>query len=754
MNKHLLSVIISLFAATSLNAQTYYTRNLDIIVNEGGSPLINAWTGGMNSMQFSKMDFNDDGIDDLFCYDRAAEKIITYLNNGTANQVDYVYAPEYEGIFPDIRNWAFIVDYNFDGKEDVLCSGPVGVSAYKNIGQSPGEHIFELVQFPFSSIHSEQLGNYTNVYVSTVDLPAFVDVDNDGDIDILTFGIFGGRIEYHKNLSMETYGNPDTLLYELYNSCWGNVLENASSCELALFDTCNNNGVSNPQLDIYDGKFEINHRNERHTGSTVTSFDMTGDGVKELLIGDISCTHIDATYNDGPTVNIASSMISQDTTFPNYDIPIDLWIHPGTFYIDINNDGVRDLLSSPNSPNQSENKLSVWRYNNTGNDSVPDFNFVEENFLQGDMIDVGSGAYPVYFDYDNDGLLDLFVGNIGYYDRATNDMIPSIAQYKNVGHDTLPEFTLITDDYEGISTMGFGSSIVPEFADLDNDGDKDMMVGDATGEIHYFENIAGAGNTADFVLSIPYYKDNNNVTIDVGESSIPRFADLDRDGDLDMLIGCKIGTIEYYDNIGTPSAPIFEQIESKVGEVDVSTIFDPGGYSVPAIYDFGTHFELYVGSYSGRIYHYDNIDNNLSGTFNMIDSISYGIDPGFRSAPTLADLNNDSIPDITIGNIRGGLWFFESADSLDTGIDINELDKLGINIYPNPTNDELTVYMSNYNFTELYYSLSDISGRAIISGQTIYSNMTRLDLSNLTSGCYILHLTNGEARKSFRIIKK
>jgi ABC-type multidrug transport system ATPase subunit len=40
-------------------------------------------------------------------------------------------------------------------------------------------------------------------------------VDHDGDVDILTFDMVGEHMKYHKNMSMELYGNADSLIYVL-----------------------------------------------------------------------------------------------------------------------------------------------------------------------------------------------------------------------------------------------------------------------------------------------------------------------------------------------------------------------------------------------------------------------------------------------------------------------------------------------------------------------------------------------------------
>ncbi len=741
--KHLFLLALCTCTLTVTSQTQQYTRNQSIVVEKNGSNLSNAWTGGMNSMQFSGIDLNLDGIEDLFCFDRTSYKITTYLNNGASSN-SHAYAPEYESRFPKIRDWALLVDYNMDGKRDIFTAGVGGISVFKNVSNMTDGVKFEQVPLPNGIIYETALGNFINLYVSSVDIPAILDVDNDGDIDILSFGQFGGRMEYHKNLSMELYGHSDSLTYELYNACWGNFSEDNSTCIMYLEDTCSNNGVPNPQLDIND----TYRSGERHTGSSTLALDMTGDGVKELLIGDISCTRLIGLYNDGPVVNTATSMVSQDSVFPMYDVSIDQWLFPAGYYEDVDNDGVRDLLVSPNSYNQSEDKQSVILYKNIGNDSITDFSFVQDDYFQSDMIDVGTGAVPQYFDYNNDSLPDLFIANIGYFDRASNDYIPSIALYENIGYDTLPVFKWITDDYESISGMGFGSSIVPDFADLDGDGDKDMMVGDGAGQLHYFENIALPGADADFVLSTPYYQDNSGTQIDVGDHAIPRLVDLDRDGDIDIIIGKKIGSLTYYENTGSASSPSFEKVTDDLGDVNVKTIFDPGGYSCPTIFDFNGSYQLMVGSNSGALYLYDNIDGNLTGTFNIIDSVAYDLYPGMRSAPCMADLSNDSLPELTLGNYGGGLWFFDGYQ--DSAIAIYENPLNDIKVFPVPAQHYITVELSS-GVNRLNYSILDVSGRLVSQG-IIENRKQTIDLTGLRAGSYYLEMNDGTNRITKKII--
>ena len=61
----------------------------------------------------------------------------------------------------------------------------------------------------------------------------------------------------------------------------------------------------------------------------------------------------------------------------------------------------RDIESIVDDIAFSENFESCWMYENTGQNNSPDFNFVQTNFLQNDMIDLGTSSFPIFYDYNN-----------------------------------------------------------------------------------------------------------------------------------------------------------------------------------------------------------------------------------------------------------------------------------------------------------------------------------------------------------------
>jgi len=83
------------------------------------------------------------------------------------------------------------------------------------------------------------------------------------------------------------------------------------------------------------------------------------------------------------------------------------------------------------------------------------------------------------------------------------EQLNKTAHYKNIGTAAQPSYSLITRDYAGISAFATTNNLVglvPTFGDIDGDGDKDMVLTDYYGKIHWIENTAGAGNAFNFTI--------------------------------------------------------------------------------------------------------------------------------------------------------------------------------------------------------------------------------------------------------------
>ena len=107
--------------------------------------------------------------------------------------------------------------------------------------------------------------------------------------------------------------------------------------------------------------------------------------------------------------------------------------------------------------------------------------------------------------------------------------------------------------------------------------------------------------------------------IDVGYFATPQIVDINRDGLLDLLIGEQLGNVNYLPNTGSITNPVFDTIITNFGGIDVDTNIINTGYSTPKMIDYNGNYHLYSGSYSGKIYEFDNF--NLTTTYYLYNLI-------------------------------------------------------------------------------------------------------------------------------------
>ncbi len=717
-------LILTSSALKSQQAMTF-SRADTIPVFENNLQLLFPWAGGLNFCQFSEIDLNQDGRLDLFVFDRSGNKIQTYINNGTANQVDYVLAPEFISKFPIMHDWVLLRDYNCDGKMDIFTYSVAGFSIFKNTSTIAAGLQFQFMQYIVNTDRSPNSSHFIgNLFVSQIDLPAIRDVDGDGDLDILTFQNGGNQVEYHKNNSMELFGICDSIRFITSTNCWGEFTENVSNSSISLNQNC-------PAVPINFSKHNYAERNAMHAGSCLECINIENDGDQDLLIGDLGSTKISLLRNGG--TNALALIDWVDNSFPTYDTSLNLDIFPCPFHLDVNNDGIKDLLFSPNAQNTSENFQSCLYYKGTNTNTDVEVTFVQNNFLQENMIDVGEGSNPVFFDYDQDGDEDLFLGNYGYY-QPTGPIASKITLFKNVGTALAPSFNLVTRDFANLH-VNVPSLIgtAPTFGDLDGDGDKDLLVGDFNGELYYFEKQAGPNDNFVFVQNL--YQG-----IDVGNYATPQLIDVDRDGKIDLLIGSQSGTIAYYHNDGSPNVPAFNLVTNFWGNVNVNQVGYITGYATPCMYDDTGNYVLIVGSERGWVNRYDHIDGNLAGIFTRTDSMYVSTYEGGNVSAAVTDLNSDGTKDMVIGNYSGGLslWYGDA----NVAIDENEnMENYSFQFYPNPASQNLIIKLNKAVYGKSILFIYDLSGKEI-SKEEIKTQETNIAVAHLAPGLYLCTLYN------------
>ncbi len=698
-----------------------------LVVSQNGIPLSNPWAGGLNSPQFSEIDLNNDGFKDLVAFERNFfGSVKTFINQGISGQSGYVHAPEYQTIFPKMSNWMLLRDYNCDGREDIFTSVPGGIAVYRNDVAPDGSIRFTRISNLLQTI--DLSGNTIPLYVPVSDIPAIADIGGDGALDILSFNLIGNAVEYHRNKSIDLNGHCDELLFEIESACWGYFSEANNNNTLTLFDTCS-------------GNMAANSNRQRHPGSTLLALDLYGNGLKDLLLSDINFNQVVRLSNSGSAAE--ASMTEQFTGFPENSNPVDITVFPAAYHLDVDNDGLEDLLFAPNNPNTSENHNNVWFYKNEGTASLPEFVFQQTDFLLDGMIDLGERSFPAFVDTDGDGLLDIVAGSYGYFESA-GTYSSRLMLLQNAGTPDKPAFEIVSDDYARLSVYGF-QGVYPCFGDIDGDGDMDMLVGDEEGRLHLFTNQAGPGEPADFVLTHPNYFD-----IDVGQSAKPQLVDVNDNGLPDLLIGERSGAIRFFENVGTVTKAVFNQQATHTNFGNINVLPDGfTGYSAPFLTtdSLGKPI-LYVGSEQGYLYLYNNIQNNLGGSFNLVDSLYLH---GVNITPNGADISNDGKMELVYGQFAGGISLLKSGSPFFYHLE-ESLSTVGkMKLYPNPASDVLTVEVpeSMRNGT-ISINIMTVQGLTIHEQTLIVRDqLIKLNLDNMMPGLYIIFL-EGQSRPYFQ----
>lgn len=722
-----------LLIATNVWAQDFI-RSGNIEVRQNDEPLKYAWAGGLNNPQFSNADLNNDGIEDLVIFDRKDNQFLTFLSKGTSNQIDFEYAPTYTNNFPQVENWALLVDYDCDGIKDLFSNQKDldHSSLYKGFYENAELH-FELIDDTLQYTTDE--GMVKPIYIPIFDVPGIQDIDDDGDIDILTFNNAGGYLEYYKNLSVENTGNCGALNFILEDACFGKFFE--PTIEQSVFlsessDTC---------------APRIGKRGVQHPGSTILAIDIDEDDDKELFLGDISWGNVNMLVNHGDVNN--AHMAEQDTLFPSYNVSSLFNYFPGTFYVDVNNDNVRDFITAPNGLNNAVNFKCSWLYLNEGTDNKLVANFIQDDFLVEEMIDVGEQSRPIFFDYNADGLLDLLVANAGYYikDGFVNRLNNSLSLFENVGTLDKPVFELITRDYLNLDYLRSDNfkleNLHPSFADLDNDGDEDMLLGDAEGFVHYFKNDATSGQVANFTLYKAKFND-----IDANQQARPFLYDVTGNGLFDLVIGTRNGSLYFYKNVGTVDEAVYELVSDFWGEVNIKLPGEITAYTFPVLMELGEDKELtlLVGSESGSIYAFNQIVENIdSGAFNLITNNFLNETTGLFSSFTIGNLEKDDELEMIVGNNRGGLSLYNGQ----TFVAVNETPTyLTFQVFPNPVNKQFTIISDQAGLS--YFQLINVSGQLMY--ENTFMQQANLSVKSYPNGIYFLKIKQKNVVKTAKLI--
>ncbi|MBA3827930.1 MAG: T9SS type A sorting domain-containing protein [Taibaiella sp.] len=738
------------------NAQTQgqvYRRDTSIKVYDGGMhEKMMAWCGGFDSPQFAMGDLNKDGKNDMVIYERY-KGIRTFLNMGVAGNPKYVYAPQYELNFPAIDGFMTLVDYNHDGIPD-LVSGGGNFFIWKGFYNSANQLSFTFYKGLEYNNDSFSSGS-NNAYVSPTDIPAVVDVDNDGDLDFIAFNSLGGNFVYwYKNVQVEDTLPSDSIRIKLRDQCWGKFYQTAR-----LYHQLNWN-CSNANLGL-----NAREMRKTHSGNAICLIDMDGDGDYDYLDGSVGYDNV-AYLENGRIpygVHDHDSMVYQDTTWLKTGKIITLPIWPALFNVNIDGDGKKDLMIAPNSA--AENYKCTIYMKNTGTASVPVFTYQNDTFFTSQTIDVGTNAYPFFFDYNKDGKPDLFIGSRGYY-TSGGTYKAQIAYYLNTSVPGAPSFTLQTSDFMGLSAHNYAGA-APAIGDIDNDGKADLVIGHYDGTMSYFTNIAGSDSVQpQWQLVQATLKDAAGHTVYTAGSATPFIYDLDKDGKPDLLSGSFSGYVYYYQNTATTPGNIsLKYITNKVGNARADNdIYGPGTSTVfIGKIDNSNVDYMMLGSSSGMLYRYDGFQSgNTTVPYTRLDSNYSYIDTayallnrhgnyyGLQSAPAIADVDGDGKYEMVVGLTYGGLMLYKQ----DTNVYVSACSCTPVSsdahVYPNPATNTLNIeWTASFGTDAVHISLISVTGQRVLE-KTVSAQMlhAQLNTMGLNAGVYYCIIQSGSGRKA------
>ncbi len=358
------------------------------------------------------------------------------------------------------------------------------------------------------------------------------------------------------------------------------------------------------------------------------------------------------------------------------DLDVGLWFK----FADVDGDNDFDLFA--------ENPFGIIQYyRNIGDANSPDFVQAADSLKDnnGAIIVVDGFSIPEWADLDGDGNLELYLG------RQTG----ATTQYTLTGFDAnnAPVYQFVTDSFEDllILTGGGRASDNPgserhganslTFVDIDADGDRDLFWGDFFAESIIFVENKGTQqtpvfNTADIVSEYP-----PGSPIQTGAYNVPRFADIDGDGDADMFVSVIGGFISFikdkaenfyfFENTGAAAQADFVlRDKSFINSIDIGQNATPTFVDVDADGDF----DMFLANQedlaapnraNSRLYFFENTGSPGSPAFSLRSKnyLNFDKQNDVNYAPVFADIDADGDTDLFVGKWDGTIAFYRNDGS-------------------------------------------------------------------------------------------
>lgn len=443
--------------------------------------------------------------------------------------------------------------------------------------------------------------------------PAFADIDNDGDLDML-LGVIAPY--YNPPGGPTQYDYSPTFFFRNTGSATNPVFTEQT-------------GASNPFDGIYGAKY----------GPSIPVFvNIDGDGDIDLFVGGNYSADL---YGANPAVQYFENQGTAGVpNFVEASHPllssVQNFSDAALAFADFDNDGDLDAFVG-----QYFSGYGIRSFRNDG------ASFTE---LIGES-DPTNGFYvrrgsPAFADVDGDGDLDFVVG-----DTYTNRT--SIYYAENTGG-----FVLVQKDGLNLSPFGgvdVGNDAAPSFIDIDGDGDLDAVIG---------SKYSGQGLTVYVQEGGIFREDLENPLNDIeGNNIVPSFVDIDDDGDLDLFFGGR--SISFFRNTGTAANPVFGDDP----EPDLfPSLYSGNSYDLSISFidmDGDGDFDAFIGNddYGNRgVLYYKNTGSASNPVFTQEDVPEPFDENLFEYNPNViaVDLDNDGDLDLAITETYYNGWYGDS----------------------------------------------------------------------------------------------
>ena len=335
-------------------------------------------------------------------------------------------------------------------------------------------------------------------------------------------------------------------------------------------------------------------------------------------------------------------------------------------FADMDRDGDPDLLGE-----SQYSHVRLWRNQGYVPSRAPGIGFP----LWADSVR-DAGGLPIFSDRQNipnagdmdcDGLVDLFIGRL-------TGTVTRYEESRSSGAGA-PRFSLVSDRFQNIEIVAQLGSLhganTLALGDVDGDGDMDMFWGDFFEPGLLLIENTGSCDRPDLTGDpVPFPPDAPILT---SGYNAPTLADLDSDGDPDLVVGVLGGAF----NPNRTSVDNLLLVEQRsAGEWVVRTRrmlsnLDVGSESVPAFGDWDADGDLDLlvankiaddGAETSRIYAFENVGGNERPEFRGLGPLP--IEGSYHYAPALGDLDGDGFADLVLGTWQDGLFVYRNRGEL------------------------------------------------------------------------------------------